>query len=118
MMDKDIRNSIEHIKERILRIKEIIMEKEKVIKFLSERYYYESLKINLVEIGEESKILNDILLEVEKSWDDIISREYNFRISLTHYYKNMNKRKIDMHLERDFEKFVEKIDKLEMKYLK
>ena len=118
MNRKNIINSIENVKERIDRVKEIISEKEKVIDYLSEQYYYEALKINLVEIGEESKVINDILLEKEDDWDDIISKEYHFKISLTHYYKNMSEIKIDKHLERDFEKFIEKINELEKKYRK
>ena len=108
--------SIGLIKERIARIKEILLDREVIFEKLSEKYYYEAVKINLIEIGEESKIINDILLVDQGNWDEVLSKEYSFRISLTHYYKNMANKKIDKHIERDFDKFVEKIDELEEKY--
>lgn len=115
-MEKSIFSSLILIKERILRINEIISDKDKILENLSEQYYYDPLKLSLIEIGEESKLLNDYLKNKKGKWDDIISKEYNFRISLTHFYKNMSNFKIDKHIENDFPTFVKKIEELEKEF--
>jgi uncharacterized protein YutE (UPF0331/DUF86 family) len=72
--------------------------------------------LNFIEIGEESKIVNDILLEKEGSWDDILSRSYNLRVSLTHYYKEINKDIIMNYIEKRFDIFCQKIQDIKKKY--
>lgn len=102
----NIKLSLTLIKERIKRIEKILKDKEN-------EYFYEVVKLNLIEIGEESKNLNDFLKHKFGKWDKIISKEYNFRISLTHYYSGINNSLIDEHLESDFRKFIEKIKEIE-----
>ena len=103
--------SIRHIKSRIKRLESI--KKDFELKIISKEYFYESIKLNLIEIGEESKVLNDIIKQERGKWEDIISKEYNFRISLTHHYKNMFESKIDKHIKNDFPKFIKKIEEIE-----
>ena len=67
---KSISLSIELIQNRIQRIKEITNNKEKIIK-IDKNIYFESLKLNLIEIGEECKNVNDILFKIEGKWNDI-----------------------------------------------
>jgi uncharacterized protein with HEPN domain len=106
MEDFNIKISIKLIKERIEKIFEILKNK-------NADYFYEAIKLNLIEIGEESKNLNDYLKKNFGKWNDIISKEYNFRISLTHYYAGIDNSIIDKHLENDFPNFVNKINELE-----
>lgn len=112
---KSIVLSIELIQNRIQRIKEITNNKEKIIK-IDKNIYFESLKLNLIEIGEECKNINDILFKIEGKWNDIISREYNLRISLTHYYSNVTNEIIEKHLNSRFDNFIMEINLLKIKY--
>ncbi len=113
MKDK-LKLSIELIEKRISKINQAVKDYEegKVL----EVYYLDSLKLNLIEIGEECKLINDILLEKEGSWDEILSKAYNLRISLTHYYKEISKEIIFQYLETRFKEFSLKIKELKEKF--
>ena len=113
-MDEKILISISEIKERIKNI--LRAEKDKNEKILSSRYYYDSLKLNLIEIGEESKNLNNFIEKIKKKKESEISDAYAFRISLTHYYKLMDKKRILKFKKEKFPKFVEKIKELEKEF--
>lgn len=115
MKNKEIFNSINLVKIRIDRIKEILNYKSKII-LVDSKLFYESLRLNLIEIGEEYKNINDFLAEVEGKWNDIISRQYNIRISLTHYYTNITNEIIEKHIKNKFDLFVDEINNLEKKY--
>jgi uncharacterized protein with HEPN domain len=106
MENFNIKISIKLIKERIEKISKILENK-------NAEYFYEAIKLNLIEIGEESKNLNDYIKKNSGSWNDIISKEYNFRISLTHYYAGIDNNLVDKHIQNDFPKFVDKINELE-----
>ena len=71
------------------------------------------LKLNLIEIGEESKHLNEYLKVIKGSWDEIISRSYNFRISLTHYYNDIDYEKTLKYYKHRYNLFVKRIKELE-----
>jgi uncharacterized protein with HEPN domain len=116
MEDKEILESINLIGERINKIKKADKDKDKNI--LTKDYYYDVLKLNLIEIGEESKRINDILLEKKGDWDDNVSEAYNFRISLTHYYKKTNSQIIERFRKEKFPNFIEKIEKLKIEFKK
>lgn len=110
-MKKSIKTSIEEIEKRIVQIN--VAKSDFNSKLIPEKYYIISLKLFLIEIGEEAKVINDFLLETEGNWDEIISKAYNLRVSLTHYYKKINKELILNHIESDFIVFINKI--LELK---
>jgi len=109
-MEKNLKLSLELIQKRIKKIEQAVedFKNNKVL----EIYYLDSLKLNLIEIGEESKLINDILLEKKGSWDDTLSKAYNLRISLTHYYKEINKEIIFKYLDTRFKDFIQKIEEL------
>jgi hypothetical protein len=62
-MDENIPLSLKLIKERIKRISTLLKESEELKKIGKEKLLNEGLRLNLIEIGEESKLLNDFLLE-------------------------------------------------------
>lgn len=116
MEEKGLIISLDLISKRIDRINELIYKKNSFDKIGEQKSYYEALKLNFIEIGEESKKINDFLLKEDGSWDDIISKQYNFRISLTHYYVEINDELMDKFLAKDFEKFVLKINELKKRF--
>lgn len=98
-----IKLSIDLIKKRLNRINEIINDfKENKI---NEQYYFESTRLRFIEIGEESKKINDFLLEHEGEWDDVISKSYNFRVSLTHYYQTMYNEVVQDYIDNNLTEF-------------
>lgn len=115
-MDKSILISIKLVKERIEDINQIIDDNNKNL-IPKKNYYYDSLKLKLIEIGEECKVINDFLKENEGNWNDIISKQYNLRISLTHFYKNMADKKIDNYINNQLNIFIKEINSIESKYL-
>lgn len=110
----DVMKSLDLIQVRILNIQEAMSDFD--LNKVPEKYFYDSIKLNLIEIGEESKLVNDFLKLREGSWDDIISKSYNLRISLTHYYKSILNKKISKYLKSDFELFIKKIESLKKEY--
>ena len=110
-MEFNFKESINSINQRIKIIEQ--MELDLKDKKLNEKYFMMSLKLNLIEIGEESKKLNDYLKYKKKSWDEIISKSYNFRISLTHYYKEFDDKNTIKYYKKNFPDFCKKIKQLE-----
>ena len=113
-MSNEILKSIKLIKNNIKNI--VRTQKDFDNKIIALKYYIDSLKINFVEMGEECKILNDFIKKETGKWDDPISSMYNFRISLTHYYKKMKKSFVRRFKKEKFPLFIGRIQELEKKY--
>ena len=55
---------------------------------------------------------NDFLLDKLGDWDMVISKSYNFRVSLTHYYQTMYDEVVESYIDNNFDEFEEKINDL------
>ncbi len=113
MSIKNISVSIKLIKLRIENIKNYL---KRCPEYIKDDMCMDAIVKNLIEIGEESKKINDQLLEKKGEWDEIISDGYNLRISLTHYYSSIPNFRIEKYIEKNFPKFIEKINELEKEF--
>jgi uncharacterized protein with HEPN domain len=99
------------LKEKINKIEKLNKEKDSFLKVIEKDYYYDILIKNLVDLGEESKNLNNIF----KS--QILRETSKFRNELTHMYFNTSFEKIDDFLENSIpilKKEIEEMDKGEI----
>ena len=108
MTNFNISISINLIKDRIKKIKKY----KKECKNKLSKVYEDAIIKNLIEIGEESKNLNKHLFKKNKRKDFILSKTYNLRISLTHYYMEMGLFDLEKYLKYKFPKFIRRINEL------